>query len=314
MSVAPAAPAAPALAYLVVGLLLMLAWAVQRGLLAIWLHTFGAMLIRLSQLLTIDISFVHIHLGGPLLRLNDVVRNALVAGAEKAEHGAGYFFHGCAVIVRWMAGEIEDLAGETYGWAEWFQKAHLPRLLKAAIYAAFPPLLIARLVKAAIHANLPHVGRVVTTKTTKVVTHTVTKIIHATTGAVAIPRPGLHVLPRLRDLEHELLTTRARLRKIGWVGAFASAAGLVAIGMKRLGLNCLLGRNGRAIGKQLCRFDADLLNALLLGGLAITTLSVVEFAKDLQALEDVIIGHLSRIVREFPDPKALQLTGTTWPH
>src|SRR5205085_3709755 len=139
-------------------------------------HTFGALLQGLANHLRYDRGLIHLDFGGPIRALDDTVRNALVKGATKAEHLAGYFFHGCAVIARWMARETEQLAGDTLAWATWFQNAHLPKYVKAMIYAAFPPALSLRLVTAAIHANLPHVARTTTTKVEHVVTHTVTRL------------------------------------------------------------------------------------------------------------------------------------------
>lgn len=299
MSVAPAAPAVPALAYLVVGLLLMLAWAVQRGLLAIWIHTFGAILLRLADLLTIDVSFVHIHLGGPLLRLNDTVRNGLVAGASKAEHGAGYFFHGCAVIVRWMAGEIEDLAGETYAWAEWFQKAHLPRLLKAAIYAAFPPLLIARLVKAAIHAHLPHIGRTVIYKAAPAAKAAVTKVIHATSGAVAIPGWVIRLPGRVGHIERDLSGLRKRLKSVEKIAGATAAVALFTAALAKLGLHWLRCRNVTKTGKRVCALDSGLLDALLIGTtLIVGTISLREFAREVEAVTEEAAGLVRGFIRE----------------
>jgi hypothetical protein len=305
VAVAPAGAAAPALAYLVVGLLALLAWAIQRGLLAVWVHTFGALLQKLADLLTFRKLGISVDLGGPIRALDTTVRNALVNGAKKAEHLAGYFFHGCAVIARWMARETEQLAADTLAWATWLQHAHLPKWVKAMVYATFPPALIARLVQAAIHANLPHIGRTVVKTVEKVTTITVNRVTHAAAGAVALPGFAARLPSRVGELEHELLTTNARLRKIGWVGVFASAAGLVAVALKRLGLNCLLGRNGKKLGKELCHVDPDFFASLFLDGLLLVgSISVVEFAKECAATVDFFESKVTHFIRELEDAVA----------
>jgi hypothetical protein len=301
VAVAPAAPAVPALAYLVIGLLALLAWAIQRGLLAVWVHTFGAMLQALANLLVIKTRLFRLDLGGPIRALDDTVRNALVNGAKKAEHLAGYFFHGCAVIARWMAREIEQTANDVADWAEWFQHAHLPKWVKALVYATFPPALIARLVQAAIHANLPHVARTTTTKVEHVVTHTVTRIVRASSGAVAIPGWVIRLPSRVGDVERDLSGVKARLKSLEKYAGATAAVALFTAAIAKLGLKWIRCRNVKRTGKAVCGMDASLLESLLGDALLIVgTLSVVTFAKEMLAIEDEAVAIMRKLVKEIP--------------
>jgi hypothetical protein len=299
VAVAPAAPAVPALAYLVVGLLALLAWAIQRGLLAVWVHSFGAMLQGLANLLKYDRGVIHLDFGGPIRALDTTVRNTLVRGAQKSEHVAGYFFHGCAQIARWMARETEQLAGDTLAWATWLQHAHLPKWVKAVVYATFPPALILRLVQAAIHANLPHVGRTVTTKVEHVVTHTVTRIVRASSGAVAIPGWMIRLPSRVGDVEHDLSGLRKRVKGLEKYAGATAAVALFTAALAKLGLKWLRCRNVTKAGKRLCGLDGNLLDALLIGTtLIVGTISLREFAEEVGTVTEEVSGLIHGLIRD----------------
>jgi hypothetical protein len=299
MAVAPAAPAVPALAYLVIGLLALLAWAVMRGLLAAWIYTFGAMLQRLADILTFRKLGVTVDLGGPIRTLDTTIRNVILKGATKAERLAGYFFHGCAVIVRWTAGEVEGLASDTLAWATWLQHAHLPKWVKAMVYAAFPPAAIYKLVQAAIHANLPHVGRTVTTKVEHVVTHTVTRIVRASSGAVAIPGWVIRLPSRVGDVEHDLSGLRKRVKGLEKYAGATAAVALFTAALAKLGLQWLRCKNMKKAGKRVCGLDGNLLDALLLGTtLIVGTISLREFAQEVESVTDEVSGLIHGFLRD----------------
>lgn len=299
MAIAPAAPAVPALAYLVVGLLALLAWAIQRGLLAVWVHTFGRMLQGLANLLKYDRGIIHLDFGGPIRALDDTVRNALVHGAQKAEHLAGYFFHGCAVIARWMARETEQLAADTLAWATWLQHAHLPKWVKALVYAAFPPAALARLVQAAIHANLPHVGRTITTRVEHVVTHTVTRIVRASSGAVAIPGWVIRLPSRVGDVEHDLSGLRKRVKGLEKYAGATAAVALFTAALAKLGLNWIRCRNVSKAGKAICGMNPDLLTALLGGALLLNSkISLRDLAREMEEPTALVAEALHTLIRE----------------
>jgi hypothetical protein len=299
MAVAPAAPALPGLAFLVVGLLALLAWAIQRGLLAIWIHTFGAMLQRLADILTYNKGIIHIDFGGPIRSLDQTVRNVLLKGATKAEYIAGYFFHGCAVIARWMALETEQLAADTLAWATWLQRSHLPKWVKALVYATFPPALILRLVTAAIHAHLPHATTTIIYKTIPAAKAAVAKVAHATTGAVALPGWAIALPGRVGRVEHDLSGLRKRLGALEKGAAIAVTAGIAIRLLRKLKLGCLAGRNGKKVVQRLCGIDTGLIDALLIGTtLIVGTISLREFAEEVGTVTDDVSGLIHGFLRD----------------
>jgi len=259
------------------------------------------MLLTLADVFKYDKAFIHIDFGGPIRALNTTILNAITHTGQKFEHSAGYFFHGAAIIQGWAARELVGLARDTLAWATWLQHSHLPKWVKALIYAAVPPLLIVRLVKAAIAANLPHLGRVVVTKVEHSVTHTVTRIIHATTGAVAIPGWVIGLPHRVGNAEHDISALKARLKSLEKYAGATAAVALFSAALAKLGLKWLRCKNVTKAGRAVCRTDTSLLDSLLGDALLIVgTVSVVEFARGLLALEDEAVSVMGGIVREFP--------------
>jgi len=283
---APAAAEVPVLAYLVVGLLALLGWAVCRGLRGVWINTLGLMLLALADVLKYDRAFIHIDFGGPIRALNTTVLNAITSTGQKFEHSAGYFFHGAAIIQGWAARELVGLARDVLAWGTWLQHSHLPKWVKALIYAAIPPLLILRLVKAAIAANLPHLGRVVVTKVTHSVTHTVTRIMHATTGAVAIPGWVIRLPHRVGRLERDLTNVWKRLRKLELLLGATGAAVLVARALGVGSARCIRSGNIGRAARRWCGLDSAIVTALLAGLVVLEgQISLEEFARELLEIE-----------------------------
>jgi len=301
VAVAPAAGEAPVLGYIAVGLLAAAAFCVFVGLRFGWQHTFGALLLAMASV-KIDLGwFGSIHPFGFLKDANTAVLNALEYGISHSEHAMGYLFHGAAVIQGWIARELVGLARDTLAWADWFQHAHLPRWLKALVYALVPPALIYRLVRAALAADLPHIVRV-TVERVGVKRRTLVGLIAA---AIAVAFPGA-IRPwalrhRLGKLERDTTSIWKRLSRLEkLIGATGAAALLV----KALGLSSIRcvkdGNLGRA-ARRWCGLDSSLVDSLLADTLAIAgILSVVEFAEALLAVEDEAVAILRAGIREFP--------------
>jgi hypothetical protein len=298
---APAAAEAPVLAYLAVGLLFLLSWVVLRGLRAVWIHTFGAMLTMMADALNFDKWVVHIHVGAPFEAINRTVLNTLAVLAAKSEHGMGYFFHGAAVIQGWAARELLALASSVLAWSTWLQRSHLPRWVKALVYAAVPPALLLRLITAAIHANLPSLVHRLVAVVEHGVPHVIRRIVAATAGALALPGWVIHLPRRIRSLEREWHNVWRRIRKLEWYVTAAGAAALFTAALARLGLKWLRCSNVTKAGRAVCSTEGNLLESLLGDVLLVVGLvSVVEFAEGLQAIEGEAIAVMRGIVREIP--------------
>lgn len=302
-----AVPEIPVLAYLVVGLLAMVAWLACRGLLGAYRHTFGYLLERLAGALSIHVKFVgDIDFGGPVRALDNGIKHTLSVGASKSEHAMGYFFHGAAVLQEWAARELRDFTHEALGWAQWLEHVHLPRWARWAITAAFPPALLYRLIRNAIKGELPHLVRTVRvtvqhagatiTRTTSIPYLGQWQWIHhhwralkravavAGAGAIAGTFPWVHVFPRLRAIERWEGLTRKRLRRLE---ALLGVTGLAIALANVLGLpnwRCLTRGNVGRTARALCGMPAHLLDDLL--GLLIDFLVIEDICQVMILLTD----------------------------
>lgn len=297
----PAAAEAPALGYLAVGLLAAVAWVCFLGLLVIWVHTFGALFLSLAGVRIPTGFFGSLHPLRFLETANNTVVKNLQAGATKSRHAMGYLFHGFAVIQGWIARELVGLARDVYGWMEWFQRAHLPRWVKALIYTLVPPLVIPQIRQWIKNLHVGDLRRDFRLLRRYVRRHGRAWVV----AAIAAAFPGVLVLPKLRRDIGALWKWRPhvniRLRKLERAVVGAGAATLVTGALARLGLKWLRCSNVTKAGRGICRMDANLLESLLLGGLAISgAVSVVEFAKDLRAIEDEAVTVLGAMIREWP--------------
>jgi hypothetical protein len=239
VAAAPVAPAAVSLGYLVVGLLAFVVFMVCLALRAVWLHTFGRILEVVADALDFRVLHRSFHFGHPVRVVNRTVLNALERVAERSQAGVGYFFHGAAVIAAWTARELASLGTDVLAWGHWLQRVHLPRWVKALIYATFPPALIARLSAAIADAHVPHLTRVVVHRVSNTISRTIVRVVKVTANAATIPLAGVLIFPRIRALEHWRGYTRRQLRRLAWVGSFAGPAALVAVGLERMGLSWL---------------------------------------------------------------------------
>jgi hypothetical protein len=213
----------------------------------------------------------------------------------------GYLFHWAGVIQGWMARELLALAVDVYSWANWLQRAHLPRWVKALIYALLPPLILPAVLKALRHVKFGHVVTRIQT-----LEHTVTqRIVHVTkvvaAAGAAVPGWVIHLPGRIGRVEREQADVWKRLRHLEkYVGALGAVA-LFVTALRKLGLNWIRCRNVKRVGKQLCGMDAGLLDSLLLDGVAVlSVVSVVTFAEALREVEDEALAIMGRLVREWP--------------
>lgn len=297
MAVAPAAGAVVELSYIAVGFLAALAFVVVVGLRVSWEHTLGYILTEIANVA------LPLGLGHPFRFLDGVNRtvlNSLATAATKSEHAMGYMFHGAAVILGWMARETVGLARDVYGWMEWFQHTHLPRWLKAMIYALVPPLLLPYIAKA-LHAVHPtHLVRIVEGRiglTRKQVKALIAAAL-ATAGAVTMPLPW--VIPRLRHLEHGLSLDRKRLRRLEKLLGATGAAVLVARALGVGSWRCVKDGNIGKAARAFCGFPSWLVDGLL-AGLVVLQLpfSIDAFARDALAVEDEIVKFIQSAITEL---------------
>jgi hypothetical protein len=279
----------------------MVAWAVCLGLHGVWIHTFGALFHKLGG---IKISAGPIGSAHPLGFLDDAansVANALLSGAQKSQHTMGYFFHGVAVIQGWVARELVGLATDTLHWMQWFQRVELPKLIHVGTKILFPWPTIVRFIRREIAAELPHIGRI-THVTVKLDRATLKRLVAAAVAAaVGTAIPGFHIPHRVGQLERDWSGIKRRLRKLERAAGATGAVALFTAALAKLGLKWLRCKNVTKAGKAVCSADSSWLTSLLGDALVIASvISVVEFAKELQAIEGEAVKILGIGIREFP--------------
>lgn len=326
MAVAPVAPEAggglAALTLGVVGLLAMLGWLWARGSLYAWKYTIGWLLQHLANLLKIDVWVVHWDIGEPLRELDDAVIHRLGAWAATCEHAMGYFFHLAAYVLVWATYETARLAAATFHFGEWVVTQYVPRHAKAAVYAVFPPVYLAKLLYDAIRREYPNFRHLIraavaagvgalTLPRLRTLEHELEQLREwlwkhkktaAALGAIggAIAFPWVEILPRLKQVERREGRTNRRLRRLE---ALLGVTGLAIALANVLGLpnwRCLTRGNIGRVSRLLCGLPSDLFAALLAGLLILETpISLEELTNEVlsveQELGNLVLGMFTEL-------------------
>lgn len=236
----------------------------------------------------------------PIHKIEQKVSSFLAGLERHIDPAMGFYMHALAINVGYLA----DGSAEA-GWVSWA---------------------IARAVgvtRRAVHA-LPSRGTI-THATTTVVRQTrviVQRVEHVSTR-VAYAAPGFvtHQVGALAgELEHvitwDIPSLRLRTKKVEgevdrawkWIRAHplaipeAAATALVAAALARLGGSWIHCSTWKRAGKFLCGMDGSLLDALLLGSLAIFgTVSLVDMANEMVDLEGEIVNTMTGFFRELAD-------------
>jgi hypothetical protein len=324
MAFVPAVPEAVAggfvAADLILALLAILAWAVCYGLLSGWNYSLGFLLDKLADVLSFRVLRVNVDLGGPVRELNHVVRVSLAKGVSTADHAMGLFFYWLGLLIGWMVNFAKLSAQDTLALANWITHIHLPKYAKWAIRAAFPLAWLTKLIGQEIAKALPKVGHIAKAAATSTVT-VVEKIpraidrrltkaekriaalaaaLVAVGGAIHLP----HHVTTPGDVWRGLTKRTARLeRRMHRVEGLFAAGVLAAVMANVLGVSakCLRSGNVGKTARSICGMNPNLLADLLLGTTALVgTLSIVEFAEELRAVEDEALKLVGGLVKEWP--------------
>lgn len=136
----------------------------------------------------------------------------------------------------------------------------------------------------------------------RIYTHAIRPAIHRLehTVDVTIPRSLGRIRTRVRDVERELTNPSTRwLRRTAAAMWGAALLGLLVRTLARK-FPWLFCRKVKNVGNRLCGLDSDLLNSLLLDTVLIAgTVSVVEFARELQAVEGEAVNLLAGFIDEM---------------
>lgn len=240
-----------------------------------------------------------------LHHLDRLILSGLSYGVDASAEAIVSLWHGTAKLAEWMAQEIANLARDTANAVEGlaghglrrFSKA-IQRLISAAVGSAYRRLL--KLMGLLTHG----LGR------------RIIALVRELAAATKFARHWVGFTAK---------ALRAMLRRLGKLGWLAGVGGLAALGhliFKRLGIRWLTGHkslaalgiamlarlglsflrcgNVKTAGKRLCNLDPNSFDSLFAGLIAIVgTVSVVEFIRDAQAIEDEAIASLKFFIREL---------------
>jgi hypothetical protein len=294
-----AAPAAPGVAWGIAALFSLLACLTCLGLQHAWHGTIGKGLLWLADVLDrAKVSIPHIgsfHLFGPvsaaLRATSKNVSHWLAVAALNSQHAWNYTANQTAATFRHVAREVEALSRALYGVAH-YAKWAVPQYTIGRIVRLVEAFIEHELVRLA--HRLGHRIQIIH-KTVQVIAHKTTVVYKtaAHAGTVAVEWRGFSIRQWRRTLRRV-----GRLEKRFGTVAFA---GLVAAALTRLGLKWLRCSKNKDLAKTVCGMDANLLESLLLDTTAILgAISVVEMARDLQAIEGEAVTLMRGFVRELP--------------
>jgi hypothetical protein len=224
----------------------------------------------------VNVGFKVVHIFGPLsdaLRyLARKIDEALGLAVHAFETPVVWFWHQIAKVIGATGEEIGALAEQLEHEIDLLRRRGIPN----AIGRALAPALAAA---AALRAAIAHLEAVVI--------------------------PGLRgsldeVLEQARRLGRAAEQQASRLRRLERATVGAGAVVLVGTALARLGLGWVRCRNVGRVGKRICGMDFDLLDSLLADTLIIAgTLSIVQLAEDLLAVEDDLVAAVRHGFKEL---------------
>ena len=222
------------------------------------------------------------------------IRHALGVAIENTQAAWNTALHRTAEAVHWIGHEIAALAHDTAQAVEGVtvtQVTNVYRKVNPALARKVGALAAA---VAVLERRLTHVvAREAHTATAKA-----TAVEHAIAlpGTDALPK----VIPRVKELEQEAEAALKRAREFARRFGPAALLGTIAFALGKLGITWARCSNVNKVGKRACGMNPDLLESLLADTLLVAgTISVVEFAKELLAIETEVVAGLRAFVREI---------------
>lgn len=291
--------AAPAL----IDLGVLLALVTLIGLSFAYRYTFGALLQTLvAALNAIRLPSVAGFGGGRIFgvvadgldKLDHTIRWHLGKGIDHMQSAWNEAVSYTAYAVGWIGREIASLSHDT---AQAIEGLHVQNITN--VYKRVAPQVDSRVgtiaaALAALTARVAHVEH-------RAIHWTKTKVVNIE-QTISLPDIGAipRTIPRVGQLERELDHVAGRVGGLAKRLAPAAIAGLVVAAIGRLGFGWVrCSRVGR-VGKSVCGMNEGLLEGLLADALLVVgSISVVEFAKELQAIEGEVVSATRRLVREI---------------
>ena len=283
----------------------VLAWVIVAALLIIWRNTFGKALLYIANLLSFHVHIPHVwdhtfNLGKPFAEAEHGITTWLKAEKVGLEIEIAWTWHALGEIWHKTARMLEWAVDETVGAFERLEHVKVPQWAKWAAAAALPSALFAKIVAAVVARIQPIIHKGTTVVTNTFPTKVVTIVRKMAAGAATLPGWVIHIPRELRDIKSDIRGIRKSLRHPATFLGAAVMAGLIA-NVLGVATRCVRRGNIGKTARRICGMDPSLLDSLLIDGLAILgAVSVVEFAKDLQAIEDEAISVLGAMIHEWP--------------
>lgn len=268
-------------------------------------YSLGALLRTLALALNVSVLSTHPFgfLAGALLRLDNEINHALGAGIIALQQDAAQWFAWGAQAQQAIGDAIQDVAESTYHALQ----RHAKVLVPLSITALIAPLWDAvRRLQARADAHVKTLPATITrvvkvTKSYPVTVQRVTglpQLVKAAVASALAATAGAIALPRFRGIEADIAALKARLARSSGVLSAASAVGVVAYALSKLGLSEQRCSNNKRHAKSVCGMNTSLLESLLTDTLLIaSTLSLVEFARELVPITEAAVVPIRRFWR-----------------
>lgn len=285
LGAAAAAPEAPAIAWALLALTAAVGFIVCLALLQIWKRTIGALFEAAA-----GISVFHVHPLRFLRKASDQVASWLSQAALAQEHAVVYAFHKFIGIQMWIGQSIAGLAIDTYNFVRGREKHTTNVVVRPLDAKTRQQIATLRAQEAILDQRLDRLEHA--RKGGKVITGNPPNLV-LSRGIDRLKKQIAAINLRLRQLSRGKAGVRARpAAKVGapsrkWTDVLtkSAAAAAVAFALGRLGLGCLLGRNGKTAVKSLCGMNPNVLDSLIFDAALLTVaMDIRGFAEEMQAV------------------------------
>jgi hypothetical protein len=305
--IAQVGPALPAevggAAMLLIGIGVLSVYVVMFGLKHGYDYSLGSLLTKLAQL-TGHIWAIGGSLSKSIDAVNHWVEGRLAQALEATETIVAKWWHGMEWIIKATADTLATFGADVHATIEAIVHGTIPNAVHGVTgpltqaLAALRRTVVAQAV--AIEHDLGRRARAIEDTLARDFGAAWRGIDHvrgSLAGSIAHLGTVIHGdIAGLRDYAHRNLGRRVKALEGKLAAAAVAAAAITAVTTLFGFLRCT---NVQKAGKGLCRMDGSVLDSLLLDTLLIASaLSVVEFAKELQAVEHEVVGLMLRGVRE----------------
>lgn len=259
-------------------------------------YTLGALLRTLAIALDVRIAYTHpFHWAAEkLLQLDSAINHALGQGIIALQADAAQWFAWGAQAQQAIGEAIQDVAESTYHALQRHAKVVVPLSITALIA---PLWKIVHGLQAQSNAHVKTLPATVTKITNLTKSYPVRvervaglpRIVKAAVASALAATAGAVTLPRFGQIEADIAALKARLARASGVLTAASAVGIVAYALSKLGLGDSQCSNNKRYSKHICGMERNLLDSLLADTLLLVgTFSLVDFAREMVTVQEAV--------------------------